>query len=361
MTQRSPRSAPLFCSSPEDALAEFREPLVAPSSSPSKDGLWTARKVRVALKVLVFVAAGAAAGALGCVREEQYQEALFDLQHTRLELWALKDRLGTLDHEGKLLRFRMLERDKKLAEAGTVQVELMKRLDEVALINAELSERLRKAGQSVKDLSGERSELSKALADTRMKLEDLAKKQAAAEARLAQFRSLVGRFKRLSDDGKAKVLIRRGQMLVEVSSDSLFDPGKKEIHAEGKSTVADIARILRTLEGRKYQVAGHTDNVKIEKAKVANSWELSTARAVEMTKVLVEYGMDPASLSAGGFAEFAPAASNDTPEGRKKNRRMEIVLVPTAEEIVSLPGVTEFGDDAKPVAPPAAPAAKSAP
>ena len=244
-----------------------------------------------------------------------------------------------------------------------VEAELMKRVDEATVLNAELSERLRKAGQSVKDLSGEKSEMSKVLADTRTRLEDLAKKQAAAEARLAQFQGLKIKFKRLLDDGKARLLIRRGQMLVEISSDRLFDAGKSQMHDDGKSLLGDVAKVLKTLEGRKFQVAGHTDQVKLDKAKVANSWELSTTRAVEVTKVLVERGMDPTVLSAGGFAEFAPAASNDTPEGRRKNRRMEIVLLPTSEEIVSLPGVAEIGDDSLPDPPPkaaAAPATKGA-
>lgn len=312
----------------------------------------------------VLAALGLLATAAGCVRQEPHDVALHDLQHTRLELWALKSRLWALDHDAQLLRLRMADKDKRLADAGTVEAELMKRVDEATVLNAELSERLRKAGQSVKDLSGEKSEMSKVLADTRTRLEDLAKKQAAAEARLAQFQTLKIKFKRLLDDGKARLLIRRGQMLVEISSDRLFDAGKSQIHDDGKSILGDVAKVLKTLEGRKFQVAGHTDQVKLDKAKVANSWELSTTRAVEVTKVLVERGMDPTALSAGGFAEFAPAASNDTPEGRKKNRRMEIVLLPTSEEIVSLPGVAELGDDSLPDPPPkttSTPTAKGTP
>ncbi|MEZ4297185.1 MAG: OmpA family protein [Polyangiaceae bacterium] len=290
------------------------------------------------------------ASVAGCVREETYQVALTDLQRVRIEHWSLKSRLLALDHESSLLRLRMEERDRRLTEANLVESELMKRLDEVVVLNAELSERLRKAGQSVKDLSGEKTELSQALADTRVKLEDLAKKQAAAEARVAQFRSLVAKFKRLSDEGRARAIIRRGQMLVEIPTDELFDPGKTDIVSGGKTTLSDVARILRQMEGRKFQVAGHTDNIKLEKrTKFTSNWELSTARAVEVTKALVDAGMDPSSLSAGGFAEFAPADTNDTAEGRKRNRRIEIVLVPTAEEIISLPGVQELGDgDAKP-------------
>ncbi len=311
----------------------------------------------------VLAAAFLLATATGCVRQEPHDVALYDLQHSRLELWALKSRLWALDHDAQLLRLRMADKDKRLADAGMVEAELMKRVDEATVLNAELSERLRKAGQSVKDLSGEKSEMSKVLADTRTRLEDLAKKQAAAEARLAQFQGLKIKFKRLLDDGKARLLIRRGQMLVEISSDRLFDAGKSQMHDDGKSLLGDVAKVLKTLEGRKFQVAGHTDQVKLDKAKVANSWELSTTRAVEVTKVLVERGMDPTVLSAGGFAEFAPAASNDTPEGRRKNRRMEIVLLPTSEEIVSLPGVAEIGDDSLPDPPPkaaTAPATKGA-
>jgi chemotaxis protein MotB len=321
---------------------------VRSSSSPSKDSRRAASKVRVA--VLAF---GLVAGVLGCVREEQHQVALADLQHNRLELWALKDRLWALDRDVKLLSLRVKDKDTRLSDASLVQAELMKRVDEATVLNAELSERLRKAGQSVKDLSGERTDLSRSLADTRIRLEDLAKKQAAAEARLAQFRALVVRFKRLSDDGKARVLYRGGQMLVELQNDLLFDAGKAVVRDGGKGTLIEVAKILKTLEGRKFQVAGHTDNIKLDKAKFSNNWELSTARAVAVTKVFVEQGVEPSSVSAGGFAEFAPTASNDTPEGRMKNRRMEIVLVPTAEEMVSAPGAAELAAEETPKPPPA--------
>lgn len=343
MVERSPRlDSPKIA---ESTSPEPNEPRSRSSHSPSNNRPPPASKVTSPKRrLLVLLAAGLLSAATGCVREEQYLDALTDLQRIRLEHWALKSRLLALDQEATLLRIRMADRDKRLADAGLVQAELMKRVDEATVLNAELSERLRKAGQSVKDLSGERTELSKTLADTRAKLEDLAKKQAAAEARLAQFRTLVTKFKRLSQESRARALIRRGQMLVEVPTDHLFEPGKTQLTADGRSTLGEIAKVLKAMEGRKYQVAGHTDNVKLDKkTKFTSNWELSTARAVEVTKVLVDNGMDQSTLSAGGFAEFAPAATNDTDEGRKRNRRVEIVLVPTAEEIVSLPGAQEFG------------------
>lgn len=343
MTTRCPGHRPVF-SSTKEASAMVREPPSRRSSSPSKLSAGRASKVHAAFAVVVGL--GLAAGGSGCVREEQYQEVLRDLQRLRLEQSALKDRLIVLDREIASLRGKILERDRRLAEDTLVHAELMKRIDEASLINAELSERLRKAGQSVKDLSGERTELSKALAETRVKLEEMAKKQAAAEARLAQLKDLAKKLDRPSAEGRASTVMRRGQAMIEIPADHLFAAGKSQLTAAGKITLGEIARALKALPGRRFQVAAHTDDVKTDKARGANPWELSSARAVEVTKALLAQGMDPATLSAAGFADSTPAAPNDTEENRKKNRRIEIVLVPTAEEMVSLPGAPEPGADA---------------
>ena len=85
-----------------------------------------------------------------------------------------------------------------------------------------------------------------------------------------------------------------------------------------------MARILVTVPGRRFQIAGHSDNIKISSTRFPSNWELSTARAVEVVKLMVEQGMRPETLSAAGYGEFAPATSNDTPEGRAKNRRVEL-------------------------------------
>jgi chemotaxis protein MotB len=138
-----------------------------------------------------------------------------------------------------------------------------------------------------------------------------------------------------------KVGIRRGRMVLELPNDILFDSGKTEVKPAGKSALADVAKVLRGLPGRTFQVAGHTDNVKIQSARYPSNWELSTARAVEVTKLLVDGGMDPKMLSAAGYGEWDPAADNASPDGRAKNRRIEITLVPNMEELVKLPDGVE--------------------
>ena len=79
------------------------------------------------------------------------------------------------------------------------------------------------------------------------------------------------------------------------------------------------------------RLEGHTDNVPIHNAAFASNWDLSTARAMAVAMMLLnESGVDPQQISIAGYAQYHPAASNDTPEGRKANRRVDIVVVSTA-------------------------------
>jgi len=111
----------------------------------------------------------------------------------------------------------------------------------------------------------------------------------------------------------------------------LFASGSAQIHKEGRAVLDKVDSILKDVKDKRIQIEGHTDNKAIVsslKKKFPTNWELSTARATEVVKYLQEHGIDPGLLSATGYAENQPIASNDTEEGRQKNRRIEIVLLP---------------------------------
>jgi chemotaxis protein MotB len=177
------------------------------------------------------------------------------------------------------------------------------------------------------------------LKETRRQLEELQKAKAAAEARAAMFRGLAEKLRSMVDAGQIKVTVRNGRMLLALPNDILFDSGKVEIKQEGKEALGKVAKVLAGMPDRHFLVAGHTDNVPIKTHKFRSNWELSTQRAVEVTRLLVEGGMKPAQLGAAGYADFDPAASNDTPDGQKQNRRIEIVVEPNLSELPSLEGV----------------------
>jgi chemotaxis protein MotB len=111
----------------------------------------------------------------------------------------------------------------------------------------------------------------------------------------------------------------------------LFDSGKAEVKPEGQAILQKIVSIVKDVKDRAIRVEGHTDNVPIIgmlAKKYPTNWELSAARAINVARTLQEQGIDPAQLSTAAYGEYKPVAGNDTPEGKAKNRRIEIVLVP---------------------------------
>jgi chemotaxis protein MotB len=132
------------------------------------------------------------------------------------------------------------------------------------------------------------------------------------------------------------VTTRHGRVVVQLRNDVLFDTGEAEVKPAGKQALADVATALHGLAARRFQVAGHTDTQPItteKKKQFPTNWELSTARAVEVVKLLTAQGVDPATLSAAGYGPYDPVASNATPDGMAKNRRIEITLVPHVADL----------------------------
>ncbi|HTN54165.1 MAG TPA: OmpA family protein, partial [Anaeromyxobacter sp.] len=113
---------------------------------------------------------------------------------------------------------------------------------------------------------------------------------------------------------------------VKLKDRILFASGSATIGREGRQALHAVADALRNVQGRTIRVEGHTDNVPTAGGAFPTNWELSSARALAVVRYLQEAGLDPTRLAAAGYGEFQPVASNDTPEGRSQNRRIEIVL-----------------------------------
>jgi len=260
------------------------------------------------LLVAVFIGALLPAAACG-VKEELYNAKVAELDKTRAELDAQR---------------------KAADEARKKATAEQDRLDKE---NQALKFRLKELGQKADTTSAD-------LEAARKRMEELRKAQEQAEKRAAQFRAMVAKFKSMIDAGQLEVEIRNGLILVKLPDNILFDPGKTDLKPAGKEAIAKVTTILAGIEGRKFQVTGHTDNVPIKHGKFASNWELSAQRAVEVVKFMGQNGMDPKRLSAAGYADQLPVAGNDTDAGRKKNRRIEIVVQPNIEE---LPGMEDIG------------------
>ena len=116
-------------------------------------------------------------------------------------------------------------------------------------------------------------------------------------------------------------------IVVSLWEAGLFDSGSVSLRPEAEPTLADFVKVIGPRRIR-VRIEGHTDNVPIHNTRFASNWELSTSRAMEIIRLLITgYGIAPSRLSASGYSEFYPVASNATPEGRAMNRRIELVIL----------------------------------
>ncbi len=289
----------------------------------------------------------------GCVTAGTHQAKLDELSRTQADLAKSRQEAVDLSKERDDLKKRIQDALAQVADLSgrlsqaegkvkglTTERDQYARLlnDSTALVG-QLKERLEKLGQNVDKLSTERGQLQAGLTDAKARLEELRKQKAAAEARLQIFRNLVDKLRAMIDAGQLKVITREGRMLIALPDDVLFDSGKAEVKPQGQEALAKVAQVLSTIAERRFLVAGHTDNVPIRSGRYRSNWDLSAARAIEVTLFLVAKGMKPQALAAAGFGEFDPIAQNDTPEHRTQNRRIEIVLQPNISDLPPLDGI----------------------
>ena len=133
-------------------------------------------------------------------------------------------------------------------------------------------------------------------------------------------------------DGKIQISEMKDKLTVTLVDKVLFASGSADVSNEGKLVLDKVIPVLKEVKDKRIQVEGHTDNVQIFsaiKAKYPTNWELSAGRATQVVRYLQEAGgIDPKVLSATGYSEYQPVAPNDTAEGKARNRRIEIVLLP---------------------------------
>jgi chemotaxis protein MotB len=249
----------------------------------------------------------------GCVSQGKYDRAVAQTETTRAEL-ARKN--AELDQSNK--------------DRLTMQFDLSTRHAEIKKLKSELA--------SLGAVSAGQSQESRArITELQKRLGELEAAQRAAEARAALYRELTAKLKRQIDDGNLALVLRDGRMVLQLPNDVLFDSGRTELKPTGKDALSAIAEVMKTMQGRQFQVAGHTDNVPIHNDRFASNWELSSGRALRVVHYLMGQGVEGSMLSAAGYSEIDPVASNDTPVGRKQNRRTEITLQPNIDELVKVP------------------------
>jgi len=153
------------------------------------------------------------------------------------------------------------------------------------------------------------------------KIEELARTKKELEERLKS---------ELADKKVRLDLLEKGLVITIVTDEVLFDSGKAEIRPQAHSILDKVADILiKTVPENYIGIEGHTDNEPIKYSGWKSNWELSVARALSVLHYLIdEKGISSERISATGYGEHKPVASNETKEGKQLNRRVEIVILP---------------------------------
>ncbi|MBK4737009.1 flagellar motor protein MotD [Noviherbaspirillum pedocola] len=144
-------------------------------------------------------------------------------------------------------------------------------------------------------------------------------------------RDLLTALNPLAERGMVRVTQGQRGITVEINASMLFQPGEARLSPQAVNALFAVAAVLRN-DGHAIQVEGHTDNAPIANALYASNWELSAVRAGSVVRLFVDSGIAPQRLVAIGHGDTRPIASNDTPEGRMRNRRVQLMVMSNLPE-----------------------------
>ncbi len=232
------------------------------------------------------------------------------------------------------------------AENDGLKTQLAKLTDELAGANRD-REKLATDNRDLQQVLKAKSDaLSKNIVDLRQRIADVEAENAKLKGDVATlqkvkeekvrevsktYEQLLDKMKNEIAQGQVTISELKGKLTVNLVEAILFDSGKAEVKPGGLTVLQKVVDILKNVKDKSIRIEGHTDNVPIVGTltkKYPTNWELSAARAINVSRYLQQQGIDPANLSAVAFGEYKPVAVNSTDEGRAKNRRIEITLVP---------------------------------
>lgn len=258
-----------------------------------------------------------------CVSSDKYRIKERESEELSSQVTGLKSEKDALEKEIRELRVKVLTLEGEMArlqQDNTNLEEILKAKSDT------MSQQIAELRKQNKDLTQENESLR-------------AKTQALEVEKTEEILGVKTMYEDLVEDmeseikkGKVTITQLKGKLKVNMVDEILFDSGRASIKPQGLKVLERVGKVLLNAKDQAIRIEGHTDNVPIgaELARTyPTNWELSVARATAVTRYLQEkIGVDPRIISATGYGPYRPIASNETEQGRTRNRRIEIVLVP---------------------------------
>lgn len=267
----------------------------------------------------------------GCVSSGKYKVCVNDLADARKSASALAAKLKVAEADKAKLQ-------EDLAKLRTEKEALGQ---DLAKLKGDLDARIKSLEDGLKAKDAEIEKLKAEIAGlSKERAKAIEEKEKAVDELTKTRDKLTTELKEEIRKGEIAITQLKDRLSLNLVEKILFDSGSAMVKKDGKKVLDRVAEILEKVQDKQIRIEGHTDNVPISAriiAKFPSNWELSTSRATNVVKYLQEKGVDAKYLVAAGYSEYRAIAPNDSPEGRAKNRRIEIVLTPYEAEIVPRP------------------------
>lgn len=290
---------------------------------------------------IVFFLLAASLLSGGCVSKARYEEQAAEAELLRQSITALETEYRQLEERYRQQREEKNELNNRLKEVlqdnselqqdilrARADLERMERL--YTTKNEEAGQAMSQMRATIDDLQEQNRELTQQLESERRELQQQVSKLKGT------YDQLVGKLEQQIERGEVTISELEGKLTVNMVERIIFASGEAEIKPQGLEVLRDVGNVLKDVEDKAVRVEGHTDNVPISprlQETYPTNWELSSARAVNVVRFLQEkIGIPGEKLFACGFGKFRPIADNGTAEGRARNRRIQIVLVPEATQ-----------------------------
>lgn len=250
---------------------------------------------------------------------KEFDELLVQKELLQNDFASLKTKYNNLDESYIALS---AQSSKKLAEQSQKNQELLAQLEEKEKILATESLRLENLQNELNQRSAQIEELQNLIN--------------AKEAQMQQLKTAISNALHNFEGKGLTVEHKNGKIYVSMENKLLFNSGSWAVGSEGKKAVEQLASVLSKNPDINVLIEGHTDNVPYNGTTITDNWDLSVKRATAIVRIIENKGVNPMQITAAGRSEHVPVGSNETTEGKAKNRRIEIILAPNLDEISKL-------------------------
>ncbi|WP_438961244.1 OmpA family protein [Nonlabens sp.] len=270
--------------------------------------------------IVVMLCAGTL---FSCASKKDLEAALAKQQSTQELLDTASVKLNACLSDEKVAQAKLSALQSEIQNLRQSNASLLNNVGDLATLSKKDAEILETSLERIKEKDLQIKTLNDALT----------KKDSVTIALVTSIKSSLGNV----NDEDINVNVEKGVVFISISDKLLFSSGSDQISSNASNVLGKVGTILRDKVNMDVMIEGHTDSQPIASGKFKDNWELSTARAASITRYLQEnQDIDPARMTAAGRSFYVPIASNDTAEGRAKNRRTRIIILPKLDQFFDM-------------------------